>query len=35
MGQRRNVNLGALDTNLERRHKSRDLDGVGMGPGLS
>ena len=32
MGQRRNMNLGAW---LEMRHKSRDLDGVEMGPGLS
>ena len=30
--QRRNVNLGAW---VERRHKSLDLDGVEMGPGLS
>ena len=30
--QRRNVNMGAW---VERKHKSRDLDGVEMGPGLS
>ena len=30
--QRRNVHLGAR---VERRHTSRDLDGVEMGPGLS
>ena len=32
LGQRRNVNLGAW---VERRQKSRDLDGVETGPGLS